>query len=290
MKKFILTIALLILMLSRLNAQWEILNEGFKGTIYTIDFVNENTGWLAGYIGNLLKTTDGGENWISIEIEESWNINQIDFINDSTGWGVGWANYSNNCIVLKTEDGGYNWAVKRSIPDSYLNLICVVDENNIYTAGDRIYKTTDGGNKWTDISPNIQGENYNSISFRNPEIGVVVGNNNETGYKGMILITTNGGSNWEQKIVNEFSEITDLQFINDTAGYFIAKSGLNDLLCKTDNMFESWIIQLSNRINSYHFLDSSVAYAVVRDSLIMKSTDGGVSWSGIQTINPSLGG
>ena len=61
MKKFI--IALLVLIPLSLNAQWEILNEGFKGSINTIDFVNENVGWIAGSNGTLVKTIDGGENW-----------------------------------------------------------------------------------------------------------------------------------------------------------------------------------------------------------------------------------
>jgi len=79
------------------SAQWEILNDGsdLKGPPSTIDFVND-VGWIAGSVswygyfcdvGFLLKTEDGGENWNSIEIDESWNIPMIDFISESNWLG-----------------------------------------------------------------------------------------------------------------------------------------------------------------------------------------------------------
>jgi len=45
------------------SGQWEILNEG--GDIETIDFVNNQVGWIAGE-NTLIKTEDGGETWVSI--------------------------------------------------------------------------------------------------------------------------------------------------------------------------------------------------------------------------------
>jgi photosystem II stability/assembly factor-like uncharacterized protein len=53
----------------------------------TIDFVNDQTGWIAAE-RNLLKTEDGGETWKSIPMEAyTWNSN-IDFINEQIGWCV----------------------------------------------------------------------------------------------------------------------------------------------------------------------------------------------------------
>ena len=111
MKRFVLMITSLFLMLTNLNAQWEVLNEGFKGSVNTIDFVNENVGWIGGGVGTLLKTSDQGENWISIMIDENWNINQIDFINDLTGWAVGsvYTDSNSYAIIIKTINGGSDW-------------------------------------------------------------------------------------------------------------------------------------------------------------------------------------
>ena len=145
MKKFILTITLLVSLSPILYAQWEILNEGFAGyRINTIDFVSKNVGWMAGDRGIVLKTTDGGETWQTTKLNENWYITQIDFIDDSVGWAVGYHN------ILKTEDGGYNWVLQKKVPDFYLYSIYAVDKNNVYAAYDKIYKTTNGGADWID--------------------------------------------------------------------------------------------------------------------------------------------
>ena len=34
--------------------QWEVLNRGIKGSLNSIDFVDDQTGWLAGRSGNLI--------------------------------------------------------------------------------------------------------------------------------------------------------------------------------------------------------------------------------------------
>jgi len=49
------------------NGEWEILNEG--GSFGFIDFVDQNTGWIAGD-KTLLKTENGGTTWHKLPFEE----------------------------------------------------------------------------------------------------------------------------------------------------------------------------------------------------------------------------
>ena len=68
MKRIVTTISIYFLFIAsvNLNAQdndkWEILNEGNPYRYNTIDFINENIGWLITGEG-MLKTEDGGESW-----------------------------------------------------------------------------------------------------------------------------------------------------------------------------------------------------------------------------------
>ena len=265
-------------------AQWEILNDGFKGNINTIDFVNENIGWIAGYNGTLLKTTDGGDNWNTIPIDESWTIYQIDFINDSVGWAVGFVNWD-IATIWQTRNGGLFWSTQKSISEVNLSSIYALDENYVFVAGDnKIYKTSNGGLDWQDVSPARGMGNFKSIWFQDPDSGIVV----REIYG--VLRTTDGGKTWDPKLYN-CSYISDLQFLNDGNGYFIANLGATYCFCKTDDMCLSWsvVLQTSDPITSFQFIDDKTVYAVISDSgaynKIIGSNDGGVTWQNVQVIN-----
>lgn len=284
MKKLILTIVLFLFSLTKLTAQWEILNEGI-GQVRSIDFINENIGWLGGWEGALLKTTDGGENWITIPMNTSWNTIQIDFINESVGWAVGDA-------LWKSSDGGFTWTQQLNIG---FNSLYIIDINNVYAVGgNKIYKTSNGGTDWIDVSPNLPDRNYKSVWFQDSLMGVAVGNYFDlSAFRdvGIILRTNDGGNNWDETIVNEFNSIYDLQFLDNTTGYFRANLDTINFICKTEDMGSSWSVKTQQpySITTYQYLDNNNAYAVMNDSIpsnnVMKSIDGGVSWQLFQKLN-----
>ena len=82
MKRFIYTLIVLLIVITNLQGEWEIVYEsGAGGFFNTIDFVDENTGWLGGLQGEILKTEDGGETWFALPLANDWGIAQFDFIN-----------------------------------------------------------------------------------------------------------------------------------------------------------------------------------------------------------------
>src|SRR3990172_7734763 len=100
MKRFNFTLMTLLILIANLQGQWEIVYEsGAGGAFNTIDFVDENTGWLGGLQGEILKTEDGGETWLALPFNKDWSIAQLDFINNSVGWAVA-KNYNSD-----TENG-----------------------------------------------------------------------------------------------------------------------------------------------------------------------------------------
>jgi len=259
MKKYI--IALLILVPLSLEAQWEIINDGpdLLGFLNTIDFVNEDVGWIGGNVGTLLKTTDGGENWNTINISDSISFKQIDFINESIGWAVCGDYWGGGGSVWKSIDGGISWI--NQLPDFSFSTLHCIDENNIYVVGgNKIYKTTNGGTNWVNVAPNLPGRKYNAAWFQDSQTGVVVGNYDDgTNVKGIILKTTNGGSNWNVTTVNQFNNIYDLQFLDPSNGYFRAHKDTSNFICKTGNMLTNWVIKTVNlySIESYQFIDTN---------------------------------
>ena len=71
---------------------------------YDLSFIDEYHGWAVGYNGTILKTTDGGANWIILNSQTNLSLNSVIFIDQNIGWAVGWEG-----IILHTTDGGLTW-------------------------------------------------------------------------------------------------------------------------------------------------------------------------------------
>ncbi|HDL17847.1 MAG TPA: hypothetical protein ENH29_02210, partial [Bacteroidetes bacterium] len=76
-------------------------------------FVNPDTGWVVGQVnpnGLILKTTDGGVNWSSVNAPPSRDISAINFISPVHGFlSVHGNSAASFATVFETEDGGDSW-------------------------------------------------------------------------------------------------------------------------------------------------------------------------------------
>jgi photosystem II stability/assembly factor-like uncharacterized protein len=78
--------------------------------IYSIYFLNENTGWVSGYREFIAKTTNGGINWTEQNFTaEGAGIYSIAFVNQNTGWGAGDFSFSGGSKIFYTTNSGDNW-------------------------------------------------------------------------------------------------------------------------------------------------------------------------------------
>ncbi len=129
--------------------------------------------------GNILKTTNGGDTWVSRNIITGQGINDIYFTDSNHGWVVGYQ------FIAKTTNGGINWS---TTPITFLAGKCsMIDELKgwiIGAEGEMMY-TLDGGNHWN-LSYQITNNNLRDLFFVGDD-GWIVG-----GW-GTILHTTNGG-------------------------------------------------------------------------------------------------
>jgi len=104
-KKITLTILLFTVFLLNANAQsvWQWQEPQPTGNFMrALDFINENTGYAAGNIGTVMKTTNGGMNWELKNIGFEIILLSIFFIDENTGFVSG----GNNGTILKTTNGG----------------------------------------------------------------------------------------------------------------------------------------------------------------------------------------
>ncbi len=160
------------------GTSWELINTGRTGNItigYAIRtgkifFQNENIGWVLGAQCDLIKTTDGGENWSTVSLpEEYYNTHSIAFSDDKLGIICGETTF-------KTSDGGDNW-IKEDIFDRTMTDVCFADSTEGWMVGEwgNIYKTSDRGNSWDPIENTVSSAAIKAVSFPNKNIGWATG-------------------------------------------------------------------------------------------------------------------
>ena len=147
------------------GGQWTTLNSMIDFPLKKIQFINQNIGFIIGGDNTgsyLLKTTNAGQSWISINLNtiENGSPTGMFFKNENEGYITG------NKIFIKTIDGGLNWTNVLTNTDENFNDVKFRDSNyGIATAntGD-YYRTTNGGNSWQVIELSNQN-NLTTIYF-----------------------------------------------------------------------------------------------------------------------------
>ncbi len=139
--------------------------------------------WAVGESGRIARSTDLGENWITLTSPTTGNLTGVDFVDFQHGWASGAGLY-------RTDDGGDSWRAASAGITGYLFGVDFVDESHGWAFGnDGIFATTNGGTNWTrQYSGQIQG----GMHFIDRDHGWAVTPAPQT-----ILRTVDGGQNWQ---------------------------------------------------------------------------------------------
>jgi photosystem II stability/assembly factor-like uncharacterized protein len=262
---------------------WKPLLSGAAANINFIHFADWNHGWMLGESGGkmgedsesgniLLITTNGGRTWTRKPLP---NVTSLYFNDLKTGWAVG-----RNSTLLKTTDGGLEWSKVESID----KLIGMPIESSNYNFGfsdvhftdaehgwvignfygrarsdiGGIFMTSDGGATWRRVPVTFQTQHssgrftsglLHSVHFKDLNTGSVTGEMYDgDGRFFFALHTRNGGLTWDQ--LRTPSRAThNTQFLDPANG---------------------WTAAFAPREGG--------AEAVVYDTTLMRTDNGGMSW------------
>ena len=284
---------------------WNEQNSGITSDFAKVYFIDANTGWATTLNGAVLKTTDGGETWTSYNFAKvAPNVifslcYMVKFTDHNTGFII--AGKMLRIYLLKTTDGGVNWAIKDSLVTTTAKYWYDLDfkGNNGVLVGDKkdIQKySTDGGETWkfsTAISDNFFGM-LKYVKWLNSTDVIAIGEGNE--FNGLILPaykSTNGGINWvkkSQSFSTVYDRVKDAYFKNDLEGIGVGSDGFSKaFLIKTSDGGETW----SNEVLDFAFgLQAIVGienkiYALGTSSQIIYSDDFGTTWKTSAKKTPS---
>lgn len=250
----------------------------FLGGIY---FINANTGYITGDSSMVLKTTNGGVNWVILNTGTSNDNYFYDayFFNASTGYICGgyFGGWDYGKIMMTT-NGGANWTEQYSGLNESFWSVTFTDNNTGYCVGfwGKMLKTTNAGTNWFDISTASTADLW-SVVFTSASTGYVAGK------WGRINKTTNAGLNWLVLPSGTGQRIGCLFFTDANTGYAVGDS---QVIIKTTNAGANWFSQSTFGVLGYesvYFTSPSTGYIVGNEwvnpsFIIMKTTNSGNNW------------
>ncbi len=200
--------------------------EIFDGSpiLRSISFISEEIGWVVGYLGELLKTYDGGENWmLQYPFGNPARPVKVLFLNESTGFVVG----ANGVHIWKTTDGGNSWTKTYFYHSSATQDISFSNDQKGIVVSSTFHqvKTENAGETWESFEVGIANGFY-GVEYRFPNIWLL------SSYYNRIINSSNGGNKWFPQKLLGGNHLSDIIFINDTVGWVV---GFNGTILKTVN-------------------------------------------------------
>ena len=197
MKRLFILISFAFISASPVQAQWHEYYTGVTEDLYDIFCIDENTAFVCGENGVILKTGDGGETWVEKNRTEGVWLYDIRFIGN-----VG---YASGKEILKTTDGGESWQKiwpESDEPEGMLRDhffvqsedLFLVDTDTLYRYYGCIEKSVDSGVNWDGLECFIPFGGETSKMFFEDNVGYVA-----TSTNGTIAVykSTDYGQTWE---------------------------------------------------------------------------------------------
>lgn len=181
------------------GANWARIKAFPAGSIQSVFFFNDNTGWVCGSdlgvggTGAVAYTTDGGTSWNAIKWDAAVAgiANDIYFLSATTGVVACDTDSLNNVKILLSSNGGQNWAAAGTGGATTYNMKAMGIYGTLGLAvgpEGRFMRSIDSGSNWSLGSSGFSG-NLKGVSLAD-------GSNAWAVTKDSIIRTTNGGSTW----------------------------------------------------------------------------------------------
>lgn len=255
----------------KLESAWNLVSSGTTQNLRSVHFISQTVGFVCGNGGTLLKTTNGGNSFLSLPLQNTQQLNRVYFSTNNNGFIVG-----NDGLILKTNNGGTNWDSVYSGVTQSLSAINFLNTRVGFVGGQGgvILKTLDSGNTWASSAAGITAGQYdhvNDIFFTDSLTGYAT--LNSTIYK-----TINGGLSWGILIQNPSLFYRDIHFINKDTGFVCGNGGLYFVL-RTIDAGQTWQTSLSGNYPYYQLTTDNDNNLLLSGAGVFKSSDLGVTWS-----------
>lgn len=240
-------------------------------------FIINNTAYLAGSYGEMLKSTNNGSVWNTLQQRSSeFNLHGADAPSSTAIYACG-----ENGTIIMSSNGGTSWTNQPTGFFDVLRDIAFVNTSTGVAVGDfgTIYRTTNSGTNWNIVSSNT-GESLYGVSKANASTLYACGTN------GTVVVSVNSGASWSLQstpLDGLGIAFTSIFFINNQTGWI--STDQSEIIYTTDGGL-NWnlsSIPVSGPVNSLHFINASTGWAATEYGDLLQSTDGGANWNLVYT-------
>lgn len=267
---------------------WNLSDRPTRSDLFDIYMVSLKKGWVVGLNGDILHTTDGGNNWYRVQYGLSKYLTRIDCLveGDTITWVAG-----GDGIVVKNDSiaAESTWAVIFTDLDTDFWGISFVDSLRGWTPGGRIVseepggqgwilKTTDSGENWDSLMADTLVNDFMDVKFLDTLTGWVVGGDDINNIP-FALRTDDGGTNWDTLDVPGYGILRGVDFINENEGWAVGEFGI---IVHTVDGGYTWTPQTSGtgaHLFDVDFIDESNGIVPGDSCLILYTRDGGQNWN-----------
>jgi photosystem II stability/assembly factor-like uncharacterized protein len=253
------------------------------GVVRGIYFTDEHTGYIGTSLYEIIKTTDAGSTWVTQDLGTG-TIYEIKFFDPNNGAAAGasgtvyvttnaGATWDSTSIGQTTNCNVYGIALGNSYAKDAASIFAV-------TQSGVIAHSTNMGQQWTQLSRAVTLHNLRSIQMVNSQTGFACGGSTT---QSALLKSVDGGFTWERLNFDAGYTLYSQSWINENTGY-VARRG-PDGIFKTTNGGTSFSQLNPGQASStqiwYDIVFNGVdtGYACSSGGHIVKTTDGGTSWS-----------
>lgn len=255
------------------GASWVQKFAGIRNDFTTVDFKNQNTGFIAGENGAFFVTSNGAATLISRPLPEPLFIQTIDFWN--TGFG-----YSSSPAgkIYRTGNSGSAWVPVFLPVDRTLSGFHLFAPSVIYAAGNNGYITRsfDSGGTWDQTIASNTTENLKDVTFFDNGFGFAIGDNGQISW-------SFGGSVWENipKVTTE--DLNALAKLDTIRAIIVGNGGT---IFKTEDKARTWRkieSGTTKNLNSIDFFGENIGFIAGDEGSALVTLDAGETWISTST-------
>jgi len=266
-----------------LGDTWELINNpadlGDDAVINTIEFVNENIGFLGCNYEKILKTTDGGYTWEKVfqgQNNISRVIPDIEFLNPMVGYTE---TFYNGLTV--TYDGGETWSSVGVDWEWPQDIEFANEEFGLVIDAQSVHNTIDGGSTWQEyIFPDsVYFHALSGLWILNDSSALLNGSSMN---QNVVYRTEDYGNTWYQVLHDTNSNLFgDMLFFDENFGFFHSANyyyGEESVFFMTEDGGKTWAEQPPMHSIFRHWGQTSFA-ALDENSVIFVGSFGNINFS-----------